>query len=587
VIRRRLGLLVLTALLGLPAASGGAGVVPPRAAEIVDRVHALTAPEMEGRDSATAGGDRAARALAGWLEAAGLRPGGDGGTYLQSFTISTGTALAAGNRLEVGGRGARGFAVEHDWVPHGGSAQGDVEADVAFAGHGVVAPDGSHDDYRTVDVSGKIVLVLEGGPAHIDGGRTTRLDKLVAARQRGARALLIVGERLPPLAETAVQFGLASGTVTPAVAVAILAPGAGVATAPGSPPAAGRGASAPAADPVAAIPATPRLTGTRLRLRVALTLTEQRAANVVGILPGTDPALAGEVVLVGAHYDHLGRVGGAVHPGADDNASGTAVVASLARAFGEAGGTPRTLVFVLFAGEEIGLLGSAHYTSHPVVPLARTVAMVNADMVGRLREGRLTVGGVDSGSGLRETVTTAAAPERLDLVLRGSPHSPSDHLRFYTAGVPVLFFHTGVHDDYHRPSDTAATLNAGGMAGVARVMARTIEGLAGGPRRAYVRLDPPEGRRGGPTGVAFLGVMTDRADPAEGLRLASVLPGSAAARAGIRAGDVIVRLAGRRIDGFEALRTVLRGKHPGDTVDVLYVRDGAPGWAWAILDRHP
>src|SRR5205823_497308 len=183
-------------------------------------------------------------------------------------------------------------------------------------------------------------------------------------------------------------------------------------------------------------------------------------------------------VVLGAHYDHLGRSGGVVHPGADDNASGTAVVLGLARAFARAGGAPRTLVFALFAGEEIGLLGSAHYAQHPTVPVDRTIAMLNFDMVGRLRDRKLYVGGVESGVGLRALVSAAANAEKLELDLGESPFAPSDHASFYTAGVPVLFFHTGGHDDYHRPGDTADKINAAGMAEVATVGARIAERLA-------------------------------------------------------------------------------------------------------------
>ena len=128
-------------------------------------------------------------------------------------------------------------------------------------------------------------------------------------------------------------------------------------------------------------------TGVTARLAIRLEPADRRADNVVGVLPGTDPALAGESVVIGAHYDHLGRIGGAVYHGADDNASGTAVVLGLAKAFAAAGGAPRPLVFVLFSGEEMGLIGSGHYVRHPVLPLERAAAMINFDMVGRLREG--------------------------------------------------------------------------------------------------------------------------------------------------------------------------------------------------------
>jgi len=288
--------------------------------------------------------------------------------------------------------------------------------------------------------------------------------------------------------------------------------------------------------------------------------------------------------VIGAHYDHLGRVDGVVHPGADDNASGTAVVVALARAFASAGGGGRTLVFVLFGGEELGLLGSRHYVRQPTVPLGRTVAMVNFDMVGRLRDEGLTVGGVDSAAALRDMVGAAAGAEALAVTLHGSPFVPSDHTRFYRAGVPVLFFHTGRHEDYHRPGDTADKLEIAGMARVAAVSAQVVTRLASAPRPAYaVVAAPARNRQGGAR--AFLGVQGDGA--ADGARLVSVVPGGAADRAGLREGDVLIRLAGAPLGSFADLRSALRDRRAGERVDVVFVRNGERRSVTATLDAAP
>jgi hypothetical protein len=306
-------------------------------------------------------------------------------------------------------------------------------------------------------------------------------------------------------------------------------------------------------------------------------IDEIRAANVVGVLPGTDPALATEAVVIGAHYDHLGRSEGVVYPGADDNASGTAVVLGLACAFAAAGGTGRTLVFVLFGAEELGLIGSRHYVNRPVVPLDRTVAMVNFDMVGRLQGRSLSVGGGDSGNRLRALVSDAAQLEGVALDVQGSPYGPSDHSRFYAAGVPVLFFYTGGHSDYHKPSDTADKLDPVGVARVAAVGARVVDRLASEARPVYAQVTRParsQSQSGGAAGGALLGVIALPRPGSDGLRLSSVMPGTGAERAGLREGDVIVRLAGTAVDGLEELRALIRDRKPGDTVPVLYLRDG-------------
>jgi Zn-dependent M28 family amino/carboxypeptidase len=322
-------------------------------------------------------------------------------------------------------------------------------------------------------------------------------------------------------------------------------------------------------------------------MRVDLGTEQVRGANVIGVLPGTDPALAQEAVVLGAHYDHLGASGDAVHHGADDNASGTAVVAGLARAFAAAGGAPRTLVFALFGAEELGLVGSSHYVRQPPWPLERTVAMLNFDMVGRMRDGKLTIGGADTGDTLRPVLADALArvPEVVGDV-RGTPYTPSDHARFYAAGTPVLFFHTGVHPDYHRPSDTADKLNADGMARVAAVGAHVAARLAAGARPMFARVAPPapRGRRVHGAGT-WLGVAADGHAPGDGVPIGHVVPGSAAERAGLRDGDVLVRVGDAPVNTFEELRSAIRARQPGDVVRLVYLRDGHGHVTSATLER--
>jgi membrane-associated protease RseP (regulator of RpoE activity) len=294
-------------------------------------------------------------------------------------------------------------------------------------------------------------------------------------------------------------------------------------------------------------------------------------------------------VVVGAHYDHLGRADGAVHPGADDNASGTAVVLELARTFATAGGASRTLVFALFSGEESGLLGSRHYVRHPTVPIERTVAMINLDMVGRLGDRPLGVGGVATGGGLEIVVGDAGRQLGIALADREAPGGASDHAPFYRAGVPVLFFHTGGHPEYHRPTDTADRIDADGLARVAAVCLRVIEGVAGGSRPTYVALPAPPPRSPGapaPRGVAFLGVSPARAGLPDGVRLGAVVPDGAAARAGMREGDIIVRLGDVPVQSFEELRAALRVRRPGDPVRIVYLRDGDDRTAQAVLGER-
>ena len=578
--RRRSSSTVAALLLALLLTTTAAAPLPRLgSADLLAHVAALTAPEMEGRGSGTPGGDRAACYIAEVLVRAGLRPGGDGGTFFQEFPVAAIPGLGPGSVLESTGPPARALDAGRDWLPHGGSATGEVSGELVFVGH---------DDYTGVDAHGRIALALSGASAPPGGPRPSRLEQLIAARRAGARALLIVDDALPAVAATAAPVAILSGGITRAAASALLA---------------GSGRSLDALAKPAPGTSRPRAvaTGVQVRVRVDLATEERRAANVIGVVPGVDPALSDEAVVIGAHYDHLGREGDAVYPGADDNASGTAVVLGLAQALA-ASRPPRTLVFALFAGEELGLLGSDYHVRHPsAVPIERMIAMVNFDMVGRLDGRHLLVGGVDTGSGFRGLVEAAAKEAGLDVDLRASGTGASDHTRFHGAGVPVLFFHSGSHADYHRPSDTADKIDAAGMARIADLGRLVIARIGGGARPVFASV-PGSGPRGraaeraggssgpsGPsgTGGAFLGIAADLRAGWDGVRLGSIVPGSGAERAGLQAGDVLVRLDDTGLQAFSDLRALLDRHRPGDTLHLVYLRDGLDRATSVTLGPRP
>jgi hypothetical protein len=514
--------------------------------------------------------------------------------------VPTGIRLGTPNALAVVAPAPRALGLGRDFVPLAVSADGTVEGELVFAGYGITAPDLQYDDYAGLDVRGKVVLVLAGEPLGRDPASpfrrpeayhySERSHKILNAREHGARAVLLVAhpeapdERLPALGGISQPWSILAAALTRAEADLLLAP-------------AGRGLGDLARAIDGALrPQSLAVPGVQVRLQVTLVRERGTALNVVGILPGTDPALGEEAIVIGAHYDHLGRGGegslapeqvGAIHPGADDNASGTAAVMGLARAFAAAGGLPRTLVFVAFAGEEMGLLGSSHYVRHPAHPLDRTVLMVNLDMVGRPRQGRVYVRGVDSGTGLRALVTAAGGPG-LDLQLAGDPFSPSDHTAFYNAGRPVLFLFTGAHEDYHRPSDTWEKIDAAGLRAVAGFAARLVSAAARTtPAPAHVKLtapaESPRGRGYGP----FFGIIPEFAEgDGTGVKLGGVRPGSPADRAGARQGDVIVAFGGVVVRTLQDLTFALRSRRPGDAVEVTILRGGVEHRLRAVLEER-
>jgi hypothetical protein len=329
-------------------------------------------------------------------------------------------------------------------------------------------------------------------------------------------------------------------------------------------------------------PASAEVRGVRVRIATAFERARgANARNVAGLLEGADPALKDEVVVVGAHHDHVGRgwaasaaprEAGTIHPGADDNASGTAALLEVAEALAAAPSRPRrSVLFLSFSGEELGLLGSLHYVKEPLLPLARTVAMVNCDMVGRYDARRtLEVGGVGTAKGLEDLVEAANAP--YDLALSWDPQgvAPSDSTSFFRRRIPVLFFFTGIHAEYHTPRDTWTTLNYEGGAKVASLCRDVVRGIADREERlAYT--DPPkvEGRR------AVLGIQPGPGADGDGVTIASLGKGGPAAAAGLREGDVVTAVGAVLVRDVRDLRKALAGLAPGAKVLVKAMRDGS------------
>ena len=310
--------------------------------------------------------------------------------------------------------------------------------------------------------------------------------------------------------------------------------------------------------------------------------------NVVGILPGRDPVLRNQTVVLGAHYDHLGRGGfgsldpdstGLVHNGADDNASGAAALIQVAARLA-ASPPARTVVFIAFSGEELGLLGSAHYVQQPIYPLAGVMAMVNLDMVGRLRNGRLIVYGARSAKEFPALLDSLNWYAGFDLKAQGDGYGPSDHSSFYAAKRPVLHIFTDLHEDYHRTTDDWQKVNYDGLKRVADFSLGLVTALANRTSPLSVlELPAPVPSQiaagSGPPGYgAYLGTVPDMTGAPGGVRLVGVRAGSPAEKAGLRGDDIITRIGGAETPDLQAMTDALRSHKPGETVEIV-VRRGA------------
>ena len=562
-------------------------------------------------------------ATADWVadrfRAAGLQPAGDDGTYLQHFTVKGSRQLTEGNALSVAGRA---IALQTEYMPLQTALTGSVHAPAVFAGYGITDPDGGRDDYADLDVKDKAVIVLRRGPKSHERGtryaergkgreRASFAAKVNNAFQRGAAALLIVNDPLGSPPDTR-DDELPSYRAFPGEGVAASLPAARLTAKAGSELFASRQLDLAelqrAADEgvMRGIP----LQGVTVDFEVRAAPAEVATVNVLGWLPGSDAALAGEHVLIGAHMDHLGRgthsgsrggpeAVGQVHNGADDNASGTAGVVELAAALGSRRGELRRgVLFAAWSGEEWGLLGSQHYTDAPARPLDGLLAAINMDMIGRSKDGSVTVEGMGTSPGFRDLVAQAGnvLGMPLDLLkLADRPSDNSDHASFVRRQVPVINFFTGLHDDYHMPSDDTALINAAtgsriaSLAGecallLANATARPVftEAGMGGPASA----DPANPHAAAPGGPAasrdgeqpvpyrvVLGTSPDMGYQNEdGVRISGVRAGTPGEAAGLKAGDVITGFDGHPVKNLEDYSVLLFRHKPGDEVTITVRR---------------
>jgi hypothetical protein len=326
------------------------------------------------------------------------------------------------------------------------------------------------------------------------------------------------------------------------------------------------------------------------------TLGGSATRNVVGVIPGTSPTLRGEVVVIGAHYDHLGMGGfgaldpdstGRVHNGADDNASGTAALLEIGRLLGGRR-PPRTIVLVAFSGEELGTLGSSFFVQHAVPqPIDSVYAMLNMDMVGRLRSARLIALGAATAREFPALLDSLNSPPRFDLRASGDGWGPSDHAVFFAARRPVLHFFTDLHDDYHRSTDDWEKLNVAGIAQVAQFVADLAWALANRPGAlTFVDAPRPQATAGGSGYGAYLGTIPDMTGSPGGVRINGVRAGSPAEQAGLKAGDIITAIGSKQVANLFDMTEALRSHQAGDTVVIVTKRDGAERHVTAVLGKR-
>jgi hypothetical protein len=600
-------LAILFALLALTCLSLAAPPAIPTADphRYLDDIKALTTPAMEGRGAGSKGLTRAEHLIEKRYKSLGLEPAGTN-SYLQPFTVITGAHLKGKNHFAVlTGDQKRELKPKQDFVPFSFSASGSARAPMVFAGYGISADEFQYDDYAGIDVKDKIVVVLRYEPPSFavkagNQGMTQHsqlVTKAINARNHGAKALVLANGKLGDGEEDLLtRFGSVSGPENAGIIFLQVKN----AVAEGWLKAAGKSlAELQEQINASSKPASFALPENQTTaLTVSIETTQATVNNVLAYLPGkTD-----EYVIIGAHYDHLGRGNfdslapsqiGQIHPGADDNASGTAGVLELARLLApQKGQLRRGILFASFAGEELGLLGSAAWVKEPTRPLEKCVAMLNMDMIGRIKDQKVYIGGVGTGSTLKAVVEQAQKEENSGFKIEYSPggYSSSDHTSFVAKKIPVLFFFSGLHSDYHKPSDTWEKIDPDAAARLLNVVGETGELLAdkeGRPSFIVVSEDQPGGRSGGPGGYGpYFGSIPDFGQVETGVKFSDVKPGSPAAKAGLKAGDILVQFGDKPIKNLYDFTDALRRSKVGDVVEVRVLRDGQPVTASVKLEQR-
>jgi len=536
---------------------------PQPGPDAITHIRFLADDRLEGREVGTAGARCAAEYLAAQFNYIGLEPAGENDTFFQPFPVRKGTTLGTDNTLEVAGQR---YNLESEWMPLGFSATQRLEAPLVYGGSGLLRANGNEDPYAHLDLNGKIVVVEWGDP-DAPHGESMRADphfKAIFAESHDAAGIIVLlpegwGPQRPDNEIRAV-LGIPALIVHPGLANSMRV-------------------------------AANNQSVARLHTEVHATTAEAR--NVVALIPGTHPTLRDEIVIVGAHYDHLGFGGEGslapdsreVHNGADDNASGSAALIEIARTIIAGEPLDRSTLFIAFTGEEKGLWGSGHFVRDPTVDLSKSVGMLNLDMVGRMDGDALTIFGFGTAQEWDQVVDEAnvTLDQPLDLSKAPDGYGPSDHSSFYGEGIPVLHLFSGTHEDYHRPSDDWQLINSSGVTRVVALTADIVKQLADGGSNS-VTLTPiqqpapsqnssPSSSSSSGYGSAYLGSIPDMTPHDHGLRLTGVREGSPADQGGLRAGDVVVEFDGTAIGDIYAYTYALQAKEPGDEVVIVVERE--------------
>ncbi len=560
----------------------------------------LASDELGGRDTFSPGIEMAAQYIIADFKKYGIKSALPDASYRQPFQIDLGRNLSS-STAHLGfwsGDQQITMTLDKHYKPQMVGGSGTVSGDVVFVGYGIDDPDHNFQEYANVDVRGKIVLMLRRQPAFEIEDSPYSSDEVVeqayirskvaVAQERGAAGIVFVNDMRTSPSGTSENLENASafGDRELGLPFVLISQAACNQLFEQFPLKDHDGNELKSLEAVStwidknAAPLSQELAG--LSAKYSATFEDQKGwgYNIIGVIEGEGP-MANETIVIGGHYDHLGLGSygsrtpgrfGEIHNGADDNATGTAAVMELARYYAQADKKPpRRLVFIAFSAEERGLLGAYHYVENPIYPLSSTVAMINFDMIGWLRNDKLIIYGTGTSSVFDDVADQANATAQLQLDKIAAGFAGSDHLPFQQKGVPAVFFHTGLTPTYHTPDDTTESLDLDGAVRVVQYTKEFIDRLA-----VVEKIEFQGGGGQRRTRPAYLGAQVDFENiTEEGLTIREVTSGSPADQAGLKSGDIISKIDDADIRSREDLTSFLSGKQPADKVSVTVIRDGA------------
>lgn len=555
------------------------------AGEILEHIKYLSSDELAGRFPGSKGDSLAIEYVTGFIKNYGLKPAGENG-YNQPFTYTSEIKLGSGNTLSLTTGELTGNAGA-DFTPVFLSSNGTAQGDIVFIGYGINAPELNYNDYAGVYLSGKIALMMLFSPGYNNPhdnpfSKYERLRiKCAAAKEQGAIGIIVV--KGPESGEDELvrlrMYGAGENLGIPVMSVKRNL----VENIFTNDKWDGLQQVQKTIDSLKT-PQSFEYKGGMAQFTTDLVFIKSNTANIIGMIEGNDPVLKNEVIVIGAHLDHLGdgqKYGSlhetheaAIHNGADDNASGSAGVLELAEYFAsKKKDLKRSIIFMWFSGEEAGLIGSSYYVKSELFKKYNIVSMINLDMIGRLTDSKLTIGGTGTSSLWTPLLDSLNKSYGFAAVYNKDGYGPSDHASFYARDIPVLFFFTGLHKQYHRPTDDWELINSEGEVKILEMTAAIVSYVNMQPGKIdFVKVQNDKKEN---TNMGFrvtLGVIPDYSSTKEGLEITGVKSGGVAEKGGLQGGDVIIKLGQYDIKNIYDYTDALSKFKPGEETEVQIKR---------------